>query len=116
MKDLPVVMFHSVNSDPLPHPMKKLVHRTEEFTAYLSTFQKQGYQMISMDDLLEGRYDPEKPFAVLTFDDGFRDNLTVAAPILRRFGARATVFVNPAYDSYKADERSDYGFLTKPQW
>lgn len=36
---------------------------------------------------------PDPPVAVLTFDDGWRDNLDVAWPILERAGARATIFV-----------------------
>jgi peptidoglycan/xylan/chitin deacetylase (PgdA/CDA1 family) len=35
----------------------------------------------------------EKNLVALTFDDGYRDNITHAAPILRDFGLRATFFV-----------------------
>src|SRR4029453_9293701 len=35
--------------------------------------------------------------ACITFDDGYRNNLTVAAPILRARGLPATVFVSTGY-------------------
>jgi peptidoglycan/xylan/chitin deacetylase (PgdA/CDA1 family) len=44
-------------------------------------------------DLPAARRDRRGRFALVTFDDGYRDNHDVAFPILRRHGLRATFFV-----------------------
>ncbi|MFI9628873.1 polysaccharide deacetylase family protein [Streptomyces sp. NPDC052042] len=36
---------------------------------------------------------PDRPTVLITFDDGYRDNFTLAAPILDRLGVRALFFV-----------------------
>lgn len=41
----------------------------------------------------QSRARTDRPRAVITFDDGYRDNILLAAPILREFGLRATFFV-----------------------
>lgn len=46
---------------------------------------------------LKSGSEPEPGTVVLTFDDGYRDNLQVAAPILQRYGLPAIVFLATAY-------------------
>jgi peptidoglycan/xylan/chitin deacetylase (PgdA/CDA1 family) len=57
---------------------------------------KDGYSLIDLDALLkyrdEGRPLPPNP-ALLTFDDGYRETVTVALPILRRHGVKAVFFI-----------------------
>lgn len=45
---------------------------------------------------LEKRSLPPRPL-VITFDDGYADNATIAVPILQRLGLTATVFVCPGF-------------------
>ncbi|WP_103224630.1 polysaccharide deacetylase family protein [Roseibium marinum] len=54
-----------------------------------------GYEIIALDeaiDLLKTGYGDQR-YAVLTFDDGYRDNLEVAYPVLKDLQAPFTVFV-----------------------
>lgn len=37
--------------------------------------------------------DPQRKYATISFDDGYRDNLVVAAPILNQYGVKATFFI-----------------------
>jgi peptidoglycan/xylan/chitin deacetylase (PgdA/CDA1 family) len=58
-----------------------------------------GFDLIALDDLPERlhRRAGRRPFAVLTFDDGYRDNVEYALPILKRHGAPWTLFVTADY-------------------
>ena len=112
MYDIPILMLHTVNNSPKLNPMGDLSVSSKGLDAYLKMFRRWKYQMISMDDLINKNYDDSKPFVVLTFDDGFKDNLTVALPVLKKYGARATIFVNPDFVSETSDETSDWGFMT----
>ena len=112
MYDIPILMLHTVNDSPKLNPLGELSVSAKGLDSYLKVFRRWGYQMISMDDLINKNYDEKKPFVVLTFDDGYKDNLTVALPVLTKYDARATIFVNPDYVSEKSDENSDWGFMT----
>ena len=105
-------MLHTVNDEPQLSPMGQLSVSTAGLEQYLITFQKWNYQMISMTDLINHNYVDDRNFVVLTFDDGYKDNLTVALPILKKYGARATIFINPSYISKKSDKDSNWGFMT----
>lgn len=115
MHDIPILMLHTVNDKPQLNPLGELSVSQKGLAAYLKVFKKWKYQMISMDDLVKKNYDENKPYIVLTFDDGYKDNLTVALPVLKKYNAKATIFVNPAYTSVLSDADSDWGFMTEEE-
>jgi len=89
---LRVLMYHKVN-DLWPNPTTV---PTSVFDAQMSLLRELGYTPVPLDAVVEYylREAPLPPKAVLlTFDDGYRDNLENAVPILRRHGYPAVLFV-----------------------
>jgi peptidoglycan/xylan/chitin deacetylase (PgdA/CDA1 family) len=95
-RELRVLMYHKVN-DLWPNPTTVPV---AVFDEQMRLLRELGYVAVTLgavrDYYLDGA--PLPPGAVLiTFDDGYRDNLENAAPILRRYGYPAVVFVPVGY-------------------
>ena len=96
VRALRVLMYHKVN-DLWPNPTTV---PTSVFAEQMSLLGTLGYTPVTLDAVrdyyLAGA--PLPPGAVLiTFDDGYRDNLENALPILREHGFPAVVFVPIGY-------------------
>jgi peptidoglycan/xylan/chitin deacetylase (PgdA/CDA1 family) len=91
-RTLRVLMYHKVN-DLWPNPTTV---PTAVFAEQMSLLGELGYTSVSLDAVLahyaEGAPLPARA-VLLTFDDGYRDNLENALPILREHGFPAVLFV-----------------------
>ena len=76
-------------------PNRHLEVTPDFLSATLSHLRSRGIDIVSMDELHErlvrGRFD--RRFATFTLDDGYRDNLEFALPVLREFDAPLAVYV-----------------------
>jgi peptidoglycan/xylan/chitin deacetylase (PgdA/CDA1 family) len=93
---LRVLMYHKVND----RPGNPLTVPVSLFDEQLAQLRELGYTVVDLDAVLAhyGNGDPLPPRPVLiTFDDGYRDNLENAAPLLGKHGYRAVVFVPIGY-------------------
>lgn len=91
-RTLRVLMYHKVN-DLWPNPTTV---PTTVFAEQMALLGELGYVPVSLDAVRDHYVHgaPLPPGAVLiTFDDGYRDNLLNALPILQRHGYPAVVFV-----------------------
>ena len=83
----------------------------EAFERQLAFLARRGYRVVPVETfaacLREGRPFPRRSIAI-TFDDGYEETLSVAWPLLKRFGLPATVFITPM-------EIGRPGFLTWAQ-
>jgi peptidoglycan/xylan/chitin deacetylase (PgdA/CDA1 family) len=82
--EVPVFVFHGAEP--------------ETFSRQLAHLARNRYATLSVDaylELLLGRRTPPERAVLLTFDDGRASVWTVAAPLLKRHGMRALVFLVP---------------------
>lgn len=92
-----VLVYHAVGDvEPADDP-RMLVTAPRLLEAHVRMLRRRGYRFITAEELLEEARGAEPPprTAVLTFDDGWLDGLTVVAPLLRRLGVRATFYLCP---------------------
>lgn len=97
-----VLMFHHVRPyEARAFAPNRMLEITPEFLdAALQRLRQLGYRILSLDaalaELRDGARSPT-PFAVLTFDDGYRDNLIHALPVLEKHGAPFTLYVTTGF-------------------
>jgi peptidoglycan/xylan/chitin deacetylase (PgdA/CDA1 family) len=95
-----VFAYHRIGSC-LGHPYDdELISATaEDFRAQLA-FVRTRFEMIGLDELLRlaaNGFAARRPTALVTFDDGYRDNYEVALPILRELKIPAVFFISNGY-------------------
>ncbi|KUF15948.1 polysaccharide deacetylase [Streptomyces silvensis] len=89
-----IAMYHSV-ADPADDPYRITVS-PERLDAQLGWLRRRGLRGVSVERLLDAcRRGRGRGLVGLTFDDGYRDFLDHAVPLLHRHGCTATVFVLP---------------------
>ena len=107
---IPVLMYHSISDDKC-----SLSVSPNKFLEQMEYLSKSGYNAINFNQI----YKENKKPIIITFDDGYKDNLINALPILKKYNFISTCFVvsNFIGESNKWDEKKkDYFYkelLTK---
>lgn len=88
----PILMYHRIGYQ----PGDGIVVSPELFEKQLLFLKENNYQTISLatwhKSTTQGKKLPDKSI-ILTFDDGYKDNWEQAAPLLKKYGFSATVFM-----------------------
>lgn len=95
---IPILMYHIVD-EALANVEKYYCVSKENFETQMSFLSKKGFSTISLYDLCNAvsmkTQVPEKSI-IIAFDDGYRDNLEHALPVLKGYNFTATIFLTTA--------------------
>jgi peptidoglycan/xylan/chitin deacetylase (PgdA/CDA1 family) len=88
-----ILMFHEIQQDCRSELMTGT--SVDLFEYSLKWLRQKGWEIVSLEVCLERLATDPRPrrYAVLTFDDGYRDNVSTALPILERNNAPFIVYV-----------------------
>ncbi len=100
---VPILMYHNLAEEADGEATMSVA----AFEAQIRALSEAGYTAVSLQELEDYVYRgadlPEKP-VVITFDDGYLSNYTLAYPILQKYQMKATIFVigvSVGKDTYK---------------
>jgi peptidoglycan/xylan/chitin deacetylase (PgdA/CDA1 family) len=94
-----VLGYHGIADAPLREDPSLLQVSPQRFRGQIELLLAAGFSFVTLAELARraaGRV-PEPGLAAVTFDDGMRNNHTVALPILEQYGIPATVYVTIGY-------------------
>ena len=101
-----ILMFHRVRESTSGDyaPNEGLEITPSFLDAALTEVRKRGFEIVTLDEAVARLSQPSRgqPFVALTFDDGTRDTVQVALPILERHRAPFSVFVTTGFADRRA--------------
>jgi len=106
-----ILCYHGITARPDPDPddRSKILVTRGLFLAQMR-YLIRHYRVISMKDYLAARQNRKAippNSVILTFDDGFRNFLTVAAPVLNELNLPATIFLVTDWVEQRNESNSD---------
>lgn len=105
-----ILMYHSVARDEAARFIEPLNRLPPSLFDRQMAFLREARRVVPLsrlvDDITAGKSPPAGTVCI-TFDDGYRDNLTVAAPILEKYRLPATLFLATGYVERAENQWSD---------
>jgi len=96
---VPVLLYHKIDLPTADIKIRGAFTAPRKFERQLFYLKKKGFEFYTASELIKfyranGEFPPRA--IALTFDDGWKDNYRHAFPILKKYGAKATIFLVPS--------------------
>ena len=104
--NLRVLMYHRTIPNGIP---ELLTVTAEQLENQFKAIKEQGYNCVTVNEIINhiANGTPLKENAILlTFDDGYKNNLTVLYPLLKKYELNAVIFLVPGYTELANSNKS----------
>ncbi|PQP80815.1 hypothetical protein C0Q44_25420 [Paenibacillus sp. PCH8] len=95
--EVPVLMYHYIEPKQNNHETgNKSIINLEDFEQNMKYLYNEGYSTVTLDQLeqyVSGKISLPKKSIVITFDDGYQNNYTLAYPVLQKYNFHASLFI-----------------------
>ena len=111
--EIPVIMYHRVVNDATEAGIHGTYVTKDIFEKQMEYLKSQGYETVTFKDLVNNgykkRFDRDKKWIMLTFDDGYTDNYDIAYPILKKYGYRGIIYLvsDLDFNRWDVEEKSN---------
>lgn len=115
-----ILMYHMIREPIQGAKFNSLRVSPKNFEKQISYLNENGWRFFTMSELINSRKNlPEKSVAI-TFDDGYEDNLTNALPILKKYNAKATIYLvvdrhNREWSSKRKKKNNNNELMREPK-
>ncbi|WKA53967.1 polysaccharide deacetylase family protein [Planococcus shixiaomingii] len=95
-----IVTLHRVVASSEDFICEDLEITTDYLEEIINYFIKNNYEIVSLDiahEIITGKIKTAKKFAVITFDDGYEDNYSLAYPIFKKYNLPFTIYVTTSF-------------------
>lgn len=95
--EIPILMYHRVINSKDNEGVHGTYIYEDMFRKHLKYLKENNYEVITFKELKRiswrNRFNSNKKYIIITFDDGYVDNYELAFPILKEFNFKATIFL-----------------------
>ncbi len=115
-----ILMYHMIR-DAIPgKKFNSLRVSPKVFETQIKYLYDNGWHSYTMEEAINHKKNLPLKSVVITFDDGYQDNLTNALPILKKYGFKATIYlVNDRHDrdwsGYRKAKNEGAGLKDEPK-
>jgi peptidoglycan/xylan/chitin deacetylase (PgdA/CDA1 family) len=88
-----ILGYHSVSK----YRQDALAVRVDDFENQMAWLHSHGYRSMTLAQFITQTITKKERIVIITFDDGYADNYTLAFPILKKYGFVATIFLVSDY-------------------
>ncbi|WFR61846.1 polysaccharide deacetylase family protein [Paenibacillus amylolyticus] len=119
--EVPVLMYHYIEPELNDHQTdNKSIISLEDFKQNMKYLHDEGYHTITLDQLeqyVNGKLSLPMKSIVITFDDGYQNNYTLAYPVLQKYNFHASLFVigSKIQDQPSESRPAIDSFISKPE-